>query len=148
MCCFFNDTATTEIYTYLHTLSLHDALPISETLAMIDTGARRYGVALTVLRPDPGDVAEHVARHGEFAFYESLELRKACCAIRKVAHLRMALPGRSAGLTGQRLTPSQTRDRRDPGELDDVVGLFHYNPLLESTAETVWSVLHALDFPY
>src|SRR3546814_4856606 len=25
---FFNDTATTEIYTYFHTLSLHDALPI------------------------------------------------------------------------------------------------------------------------
>src|SRR3546814_11867566 len=25
---FINDTATTEIYTYLHTLSLHDALPI------------------------------------------------------------------------------------------------------------------------
>src|SRR3546814_16788409 len=24
----YNDTATTEIYTYLHTLSLHDALPI------------------------------------------------------------------------------------------------------------------------
>src|SRR3546814_19261509 len=26
---FFNDTATTDIYTYCHTLSLHDALPIS-----------------------------------------------------------------------------------------------------------------------
>src|SRR6059058_6684030 len=26
---FFNDTATTKIYTSLHTLSLHDALPIS-----------------------------------------------------------------------------------------------------------------------
>src|SRR3546814_1588705 len=25
---FFNDAATTEIYTYCHTLSLHDALPI------------------------------------------------------------------------------------------------------------------------
>src|SRR3546814_12491943 len=25
----FNEAATTEIYTYLHTLSLHDALPIS-----------------------------------------------------------------------------------------------------------------------
>src|SRR3546814_4534094 len=33
---FFKDTATTEIYTYLHTLSLHDALPIS----------RRAGTAL------------------------------------------------------------------------------------------------------
>src|SRR3546814_11936233 len=28
LCFFFNDTATTEIYTYRHTLSLHDALPI------------------------------------------------------------------------------------------------------------------------
>src|SRR5213075_3593879 len=28
-CFFFNDTATTEIYTTRHTLSLHDALPIS-----------------------------------------------------------------------------------------------------------------------
>src|SRR3546814_1186395 len=26
--CFFTVTATTEIYTYLHTLSLHDALPV------------------------------------------------------------------------------------------------------------------------
>src|SRR3546814_8795088 len=26
---FFNDTATTDIYPYVHTLSLHDALPIS-----------------------------------------------------------------------------------------------------------------------
>src|SRR3546814_15944170 len=29
LCFFFNVPATTEIYTYLHTLSLHDALPIS-----------------------------------------------------------------------------------------------------------------------
>src|SRR3546814_17325239 len=29
MVCFCKYTATTEIYTYLHTLSLHDALPIS-----------------------------------------------------------------------------------------------------------------------
>src|SRR3546814_2374371 len=26
----FHDTATTDIYTYLHTLSLHDSLPISD----------------------------------------------------------------------------------------------------------------------
>src|SRR5881296_3279672 len=29
---FFNDTATTEIYTLLYTLSLHDALPILNTV--------------------------------------------------------------------------------------------------------------------
>src|SRR3546814_18414879 len=36
---FFNDTATTEIYTYCHTLSLHDALPIFND-QFIDPGFR------------------------------------------------------------------------------------------------------------
>src|SRR3546814_18641491 len=41
LCYFFNDTATTEIYTYWHTLSLHDALPISAlTLGNIHQAAR------------------------------------------------------------------------------------------------------------
>src|SRR3546814_7132405 len=31
---FFNETATTEIYTYGHTLSLHDALPISHKVCV------------------------------------------------------------------------------------------------------------------
>src|SRR5213082_4118356 len=44
-CFFFNDTATTEIYTVSYTLSLHDALPIcwlveqQPALAMLDHGA-------------------------------------------------------------------------------------------------------------
>src|SRR3546814_17331036 len=33
---FFNESATTEIYTCLHTLSLHDALPIFEDNVMND----------------------------------------------------------------------------------------------------------------
>src|SRR3546814_11028606 len=32
---FFNATATTEIYTYLHTLSLHDALPILTSVGLL-----------------------------------------------------------------------------------------------------------------
>src|SRR3546814_6825649 len=34
---FFEDSSTTEIYTYLHTLSLHDALPISAELDELRT---------------------------------------------------------------------------------------------------------------
>src|SRR3546814_14876240 len=40
---FFNDTATTEIYTSLHTLSLHDALPISPDLVGDDAERPRGG---------------------------------------------------------------------------------------------------------
>src|SRR3546814_12846768 len=38
ICFFFNYTATTEIYTYRHTLSLHDALPIFPTLCIFCLG--------------------------------------------------------------------------------------------------------------
>src|SRR3546814_10035106 len=37
---FFNDTATSEIYTYLHTLSLHDALPIWRRAGPLSSGER------------------------------------------------------------------------------------------------------------
>src|SRR3546814_4436884 len=55
---FFNDTATTEIYTYCHTLSLHDALPfyhpaldtrrrpVAEADHLGDMGAAAQGLAL------------------------------------------------------------------------------------------------------
>src|SRR3546814_2726409 len=36
----FKDTATTEIYTYCHTLSLHDALPISTVRSTSSSGRR------------------------------------------------------------------------------------------------------------
>src|SRR3712207_7040843 len=39
ICFFFNDTATTEIYT----LSLHDALPISVIVPLIDGGRGEHG---------------------------------------------------------------------------------------------------------
>src|SRR3546814_20491413 len=47
----FNDTATTEIYTYCHTLSLHDALPISEPVPRTADAPGHAGQPLGVRRP-------------------------------------------------------------------------------------------------
>src|SRR3546814_7826499 len=47
---FFNDTATTEIYTYRHTLSLHDALPISRLRTSFPLPARCSSSDLTKTR--------------------------------------------------------------------------------------------------
>src|SRR3546814_102453 len=49
---FFHDTATTEIYTYRHTLSLHDALPILEALSVDESCGRSASVSLSSLFPD------------------------------------------------------------------------------------------------
>src|SRR5213075_2426777 len=52
---FFNDTATTEIYTTRHTLSLHDALPIparrSIVVAALDVGSSKVVCLIGRLRP-------------------------------------------------------------------------------------------------
>src|SRR2546430_8860564 len=48
---FFNDTATTEIYT----LSLHDALPISRAHRARRDGPHRRGIFESRVRSSPGD---------------------------------------------------------------------------------------------
>src|SRR3546814_5230191 len=51
---FFHDTATTEIYTYWHTLSLHDALPffcVKDAAVVARGGAQPLQHGHAVLRP-------------------------------------------------------------------------------------------------
>lgn len=119
-----------------------------ETLGMVDKIAERYGVAVQVVHPDPAAVQEHVAAHGGFAFYESIELRKACCGIRKVAPLRRTLAGHSAWLTGQHRDQSVTRSHLAQSEYDSVFGLQKYNPLADWSSEQIWAVVRAFDIPY
>src|SRR5213075_3599463 len=49
---FLNDTATTEIYTTRHTLSLHDALPISPRERCSAPSAHRACAAASALRSE------------------------------------------------------------------------------------------------
>src|SRR3546814_14620665 len=50
-CFFFQDTATTEIYTYCHTLSLHDALPILRPSSARGARATPALIAAGVMSP-------------------------------------------------------------------------------------------------
>src|SRR3546814_19406664 len=50
---FFRDVATTEIYTYCHTLSLHDALPISSWSCSVRKRCRRRSPASARSPPTP-----------------------------------------------------------------------------------------------
>ncbi|MDY0308279.1 MAG: phosphoadenylyl-sulfate reductase [Castellaniella sp.] len=120
----------------------------AETLGMVDVVHARYGIAVRVMRPDPDAVRAHVTAHGEFAFYDSIELRQACCGIRKVEPLRRALAGRSAWVTGQRREQSLTRVELPETQWDDAFGLQKFNPLAFWTADQVWAVVRALDVPY
>src|SRR3546814_12659056 len=65
-CFFVDDNASTEIYTYGHTLTLHDALPISmkRLLTGLATASLLIGVPLAAAAHDRDDHRRGWERHG------------------------------------------------------------------------------------
>lgn len=132
----------------LEVFSLDTGRLHAETLGVLDAVSARYGRDVTIYRPDAGAVERHVAEHGAFAFYESVDLRKACCQIRKVEPLKRALSGRGAWITGQRRAQSTTRGELPLEEQDSTFGLYKFNPLAEWSEEEVWAAIRGLGIPY
>jgi phosphoadenosine phosphosulfate reductase len=118
-----------------------------ETFDMIAKAETHFGIGIEAYRPDPAAVAAYVADHGRDAFYESVELRKACCDIRKVAPLKRALAGKAAWITGQRRSQGVTRSNLPAREQDAVHGLEKFNPLADWSWEDVLAYVAARDVP-
>lgn len=127
----------------LDTGRLHD-----ETLALVPRIKSRYHLDVALIRPDAEAVERHVQAHGAFAFYESIELRKACCHIRKVEPLRRALRGHRAWITGQRREQAASRGVLPGEERDEVFGLYKFNPLAAWSEADVWRFIRDFDIPY
>ena len=131
-----------EIFT-LDTQRLH-----ADTLNVIAAIRKRYGYDMRVFRPEPGAVTEYVVKFGRDAFYESAELRKRCCHIRKVEPLNRALEGKEAWITGQRRDQAVTRSELEVQEYDAARGKVKFNPLADWSEDEVWTYVRAFDVPY
>ena len=120
----------------------------ADTLAMIQTVYRRYGLRIAVYTPDAEAVADYVAANGRDAFYDSVAMRQRCCHIRKVEPLERALRGKRAWITGQRREHSQGRGELAEREYDGVHGIEKFNPLAAWREAELWSYVHARRVPY
>jgi phosphoadenosine phosphosulfate reductase len=140
-------------------LILKAALPISifsletgrlhqETLDVLDKVKAHYGHDIALFRPQPEAVDAYVSQNGLNAFYDSVDMRKECCRIRKVEPLGRALAGKAAWVTGQRRAQSTTRAALAVQEDDAAHGMQKFNPLANWSEEDVWEYIRANDVPY
>ena len=126
----------------LQTGKLHD-----ETVALIPRIEQRYGLNVEVYEPVAESVVHFVRTNGEKAMYDSIELRKACCGIRKLEPLARMLEGRRAWVTGLRREQSNTRAVVPFSESDDK-GRIKINPLADWSWADVWHYIQQNDVPY
>lgn len=129
-----------EIFT-LDTGRLH-----GDTLDLIGEIRRRYGCDIRVYTPHAAAVSRYIARHGRDGFYDSSELRRECCHIRKVEPLQRALAGKGAWVTGLR-TVAAARDAIPVQQFDPAYGLVKVNPLAAWTEDDVWEYVRANNVP-
>lgn len=119
-----------------------------ETLAVLDQVKAHYGHDIELYRPQADAVDTYVAQNGLNAFYDSVEMRKACCHVRKVEPLGRALAGKQAWITGQRRSQSTTRAELAVQEDDAAHGMQKFNPLADWSEQDVWDYIRQNGVPY
>ena len=118
----------------------------AQTLALIDRAQRRYDLTIERYSPPPSAVIEFVKRHGDDAMYRSLELRRACCSLRKLEPLKHLLHGRDAWITGLRREQSDARGEVPYAEAEDG-GRIKLNPLADWSWADIWHYIALHDVP-
>jgi phosphoadenosine phosphosulfate reductase len=121
-----------------------------QTLELLERTRARIGDRLAVYQPVNESVMRFVSREGTEAMYKSVELRKACCHIRKVEPLARALEGKRGWITG--LRREQSSARADVPLVDTAdeatTGRVKFNPLANWSWGDVWHYirLHQVDY--
>jgi len=116
----------------LETGALH-----AETLALLERTRASSRAPVEVYTPVQEHVVQFVAREGKEAMYRSIDLRKACCGIRKLEPLARALAGQKAWITG--LRREQSNARADVPLVDaSEAARIKLNPLADWSWGDVW----------
>ena len=108
-----------------------------ETYDVFHKTLKKYKIDIKTYFPETNSVEELLNKKGPNSFYESVDNRKECCFIRKVAPLTKALKGNEIWITGLRAEQSENRNDLQEFEYDEKFQVIKYNPLLKWTLEEV-----------
>lgn len=131
----------------IHLFTLETGRLHAQTVQMIDTVEKHYGIAVERLYPAKADVDQFIGQYGLNGFYDSEAAKKSCCNIRKVKLLNQALQSVDAWLSGQRREQAVTRTDLPFEEKDLDRGVAKFNPLFDWAEADVWAYLEWRSVP-
>jgi phosphoadenosine phosphosulfate reductase len=118
-----------------------------ETYDVFHKTVKKYKVSIETFFPETNQVEQLLNTKGPNSFYESVENRKECCFIRKVAPLKKALSGNAIWITGLRAEQSENRNDLAFFEYDAHFDIIKFNPLLKWSLAEVQEYLDENNVP-
>ena len=118
-----------------------------ETYDVFHKTLKKYKIEIKTYFPEATAVEDLLNKKGPNSFYESVENRKECCFIRKVAPLTKALNGNEIWITGLRAEQSENRNDLAFFEYDAHFNIIKFNPLLKWTLEEVQEYINNNNVP-
>jgi thioredoxin-dependent adenylylsulfate APS reductase len=120
-----------------------------ETYALFEEVRERYGIDVEFEQPDGDAVSAMMTEHGPNLMYQGVDLRLACCELRKVQPLKRKLATLDAWVAGLRREQWKTRKNIAKVELDrDHGGIVKLNPVADWTLEDIWDYVRKHEVPY
>ena len=119
-----------------------------ETYSVWDKTQLQYNAKIKAYYPNTNTIENYINENGINAFYNSVELRKECCFIRKVEPLNRALKDAKIWITGLRAEQSNNRNSVKEIEWDEEKQLYKFNPLINWSTDEVVNYLKQNGVPY
>jgi thioredoxin-dependent adenylylsulfate APS reductase len=120
-----------------------------ETYALFEEIRERYGINVEFEVPNGRDVAKLTTAYGPNLMYRSVDLRIACCNVRKVEPLKRKLATLDAWIAGLRREQWVSRRNIAKVELDREHGnIVKLNPLADWSLDEVWDYVRTNEVPY
>ncbi|WP_221410458.1 phosphoadenylyl-sulfate reductase [Apibacter sp. HY039] len=142
------DAIFTQDFNNIEIFTLDTGRFFQETYSVWSKTLLKYRKNIKTFYPNTLQIENFVNNNGINPFYESIELRKQCCHIRKVEPLQRALKNAKIWITGLRAEHSANRNNLDIVQWDDHYQLYKYNPLLHWTTDEVDQYIKNKNIPY
>ncbi len=108
----------------------------------------KYDIRFEIYAPCNECLEKIVSEHGPNMFYESIDLRKKCCEVRKIEPLRRVLATLDVWICGLRKEQSVTRHGLELFEWDNTHKILKINPIANWSEAMVWEYINSENVPY